>query len=785
MTTPEAIVTAATGASTLQDARSLQEMLGNALGAREYRPIADTWNNHGLMGAPGSYDYKLIELVTNMQDAVLERLARRRYGVDGEIPYLTPHEAADDLLAGMTEAEIAANASVTLRESDPPAIRTKRLTAVFRDHGCGLTPDQIPRTIFRLGGSHKEDALYLQGAFGMGGAMTYRNAAAVVLVSRRAPELLEEGEEDLISVAVVEWRDNTKGRTAVYLVDEHWDEPGDQASPWSCPASQVPDFEPGTHLALISYRADGIQRKTERDERSFNSVADTRLFDPVMPILFTNEMDRGRRTTLRGLEGRLERTSASAFPTNTQVLPFRSGSDTYHLPIRYVLFDKRRTGGGIDKFVAAGHAVIFTSNGQVHHHWTPTTFRQKTKFNKIYDRVLIIVETDELPILLRTSLFTADRNDLVRTDDAIRLEEAVASLLTSWDELEEENSALVRDALRAGGEQLTAELGRKIGIAFKATGFSSTSTGGTGGGSGAGGGRSGGGKPGRGRVIDLHMDPTSIEGPHEIQVEPGTTRSVSFIVDVVDEFWPSRGELVVTTDHPDVGARDITVGRGRKGRVRTLVTFPDNATLGTYALTVSLAHWHRSSGGLGPELTWTTKVEVIPQIEGRGSGSGRRETGKDGGTAGVGSGTNVALRWLDHDKVDSWERVTVGDVEDVAAADLAATLDDYADLASLGDTPIPTIQLNEEYPPFKHYLEGRSQSLAELERPREQYALGVGLALLVLRQAAQQADKAGEGYPEHLFGDAARAAARGVLAVMPQFDQMIRQAGATNDDGDD
>lgn len=782
MTTSREIIEAALGASTLSEAMHVQALLRSTGQVDFDRPLGDTWNNHGLMGSSGNYDFKLIELATNMQDAVLELFALKKFGSDHDVPYTSPHAAARDLFANMSEPEMAELATVTFRESDVPASKTKRLTAVFRDKGCGLTPYQVPRTIFRLGGSRKEDALFLQGAFGMGGAMTYRNAEAVVLITRRDPALLN-GEEDRITVAVVEWRDNTKGRTALYLVDNEWNDHGDEGEPWSCPAEDVPEFEPGCHLALISYRTDGIHRKTERDDRVFNTVADTRLFDPVMPLMFTNQTDRGRRTILRGLKGRLDRTSASEFPSDSLTLPFRIGTETYHLPIRYVMFAPIKQAGGVDKFVALGHAVMFTSNGQVHHHWTPAEFRQKTGFNKIYNRVLVVVETDELPILVRTSLFTSDRSHMVRTDNAIRLEEAVIGALQGWDELANENSELVRAALRAGGDQLTAELGRKIGMAFKATGFGfSTGPGRKGGPGTSGGGRSGGGKAGHRKTIELHPDPTKVSGATEIQAELNSNKSMSFVVDVVDDFWNGRGSLAVTCDHPEIGEREITVGKGRRGRVRVLLAIPETTELGTYTVTARLADWHKAGGGLGPELEWTTKLELVEEIEGKNTGGGKRNTNSgDSGESGVGAGGNVALRWTDHLSQENWSKTTVGEVEEIRAADLASSVSGYEELASLGDTEIPTISLNEEYPPFKSYLETRSRELTELDRPREQYALGVGLALLVINEGAQRAAKKDAPWPESVVAEAGRAAARGVLAVMPQFDQLIKQAGLAVD----
>lgn len=80
MSTDAELVRAALDAATFTDAQQLQHRLATALGGRFPRPLGDRWNNHGLMGQAGSFDLKLIEQLTNMQDAVLERLAMRRYG---------------------------------------------------------------------------------------------------------------------------------------------------------------------------------------------------------------------------------------------------------------------------------------------------------------------------------------------------------------------------------------------------------------------------------------------------------------------------------------------------------------------------------------------------------------------------------------------------------------------------------------------------------------------------------------------------------------------------------
>jgi hypothetical protein len=46
--------------------------------------------------------------------------------------------------------------------------------------------------------------------------------------------------------------------------------------------------------------------------------------------------------------------------------------------------------------------------------------------------------------------------------------------------------------------------------------------------------------------------------------------------------------------------------------------------------------------------------------------------------------------------------MTVGEVQEIPAADIASKLEAYAELAQLGDQLIPLILLNEEFPRGRH-----------------------------------------------------------------------------------
>ncbi|MGN7251924.1 hypothetical protein [Arthrobacter sp. SAFR-014] len=776
------LIAAALDAATVGDARVVQDLIARSVGRRYKRPVGDKVNNHGLIGSSGSYDLKLIELVTNMQDAVIERLALNRWRSPETVPYASPHEAAGALLPAQ-ETLGEHPVSVVFRESDRPTSSTKRLTAVFRDSGCGLRPEHLPTTVFQLGGSYKEDRLYLQGAFGIGGAMTYRNARAVVVVSRRAPELLAPGEQDMITVAVVEWEALTKGASAYYLVDGPWMQPGDKAVPWSCPASDMPGFGPGTHVALISYGVDGLQRVREGDAKTFDTVVNTRLFRPVMPVRFTNEISgRGRSTNMRGLASRLRDNPNADRPEGEELLPFNSGGTTYQLPVRYWVFAKENQPGARSSFAAAGHVVLFLSNGQVHHHWTAAEFKSKTALKRLSDRILVTIDTDQLPIQLRTSLFTADRSDLVRNDPALRLEETVRSFLDDWEPLQQENSRLIREALRTDSDMPTFDIARRIGRILSLKGFAlGDGNGSAGSAPGPGNASSSGG--GVTKMVDLNADPTRITGPATARAEIGKTRSIPFTIDVVDTFFTSgRGQLTVECDHAGIGEQELALGQVRNGRFRVMVAVPEGLEPGIEELRISLRDWFKDSVGLGETITFWTKLELVEFIGATGMGSGKA-TGGGSGEQGAQPGRNVALVWTDHDAQDEWTRATVGEVVPTAAADLAATRSEYGDLASLGQALIPVVMLNQEYPPLKQYLQSRSRNLVSLDTPRETYALGVGLDLLLLHQEQQRRETNEEIVDEELLAFAHTAAARAVLSVMPAFDELAKQAGL--DDGAD
>jgi hypothetical protein len=767
------IVRRALEATTVADIDKLQEAIIAEVGAEYWRPLGDKWNNQGqLSGAGGSFDHKIIENVTNMQDAVIERAALAKFGDMASVPYQSPQEAVEALLA---VDDLADRVTIEFRESDAPTASSKKLTAVFRDTGCGMTAEDVPALIFGVGSSHKVEYDWMQGSFGLGGETTYRNAEGVVLVTRRDPDLLKSYEEDRVVISIVRWRTYARNtRSAQYLVTSHWEKPGDRALPYSVPTSKFPDFAPGTHVALISYGVEGFHRaRGGGDEKSLEAVLNTRLFKPLTPVKFVNKiLERDRNADiLRGLARRLLDNPREERLEGVETLPFNVDGHTYHLPISYWVFAKANESGERRNFVARDHAVIFTSNGQAHRHWDPQQFKSRTTLSKLHDRIFVLVETDELPMEVRNRLFTADRQDFVKTEAAVRLEEEVAGFLNEWEELRDINNAIIRDVITSKQDSRpTINIAKQISRALKMRGFSMGQI------DGAGAENSGKGKNKRKKApIELFPDPTVLEGPEHVEAQEGKTKFVTFVCNATNDFVPRRAQLVVACKHPEINEREITVGKLRGGRMRVSVAVPLDALKGTFSLDVSIADWTRSSGGLGATLRWSTEFEVVEERP----RAPRIATGKETGTNGAAVGNLVAIIWKSHQDQDGWSKVSVGDVEPVPAAELAASRPEYVELGKLGDVPIPTLLLNEDYVGLKHYIEARANRLSEsgLEQKRDQYAVGVGVGLLMLHQDLERRRKAGEMLQDDWAGSAKEAIARSVLSMMPAFDELAREAG--------
>src|SRR6185312_12356090 len=246
-----------------------------------------------------------------------------------ELPSLfgSPSVAVASVLGDRSRAELAELCKVELRDAGTGPENRRDRTVVFRDCGIGMGPADLPRAFFRVGSSNKDGVLWQMGAFGRGGLTVLPNCCGAVVVSRRCPDLLSSASEDLITVTAVRWErvGNRQTETALYLVTSPWRTDGDEALPFSVSAEFVPDFPPGTYVGVVAFHADGIWVSRLGDERSLDTLLDTRLFEPPLPASLTTPALDGRDarvTVLRGLGHRLADNPRRERSEGREVLPF-------------------------------------------------------------------------------------------------------------------------------------------------------------------------------------------------------------------------------------------------------------------------------------------------------------------------------------------------------------------------------------------------------------------------------------------------------------------------------
>ena len=733
------------------------------------RPVGDRWGNRGLFtAAGGNFDHKLTELVTNMVDSILLRRAVEVHGEAVLDPdestdlFQTPAAASADLCAGAL-SDGTVRARVELRSAGPD--RKRERTIVFRDLGVGMEPDDIAGSLLRVGSSRKDGVLWLMGAFGRGGLTVLPNAYGWVVLSRSS--LKPEGG---LVLTVVRWQKvgNRQTQTALYRVVAPWERDGDRADPLVLPVAACPDFECGTRIAVVGFRAEGIGVSRLGDERSLDTVIDTRLFEPSLPVHMTAPVlgaERARLTQLRGLGRRLDSNPRSDRVEGSEQLPFGYERRTYQLPVRFYLFAAGGDAGTRRRFVARGHAVLLNSNGQVHAHWTPAEFRHRTRLNKLYRRVLVVVDTDPLPLELRTSLFTADRTELLRNPHAVRLEDEVVAFLNDWDELQEANNQMVRESIRRSNrDRTTAALSERIARSARARAWRASAL-------------RGGQRPLRkvGAPKTLLDEPTTIMGPKSVvRMIRGRTRGIHYAMNACDGFIPRRAECEVTTDHLDIDpSEDITVGELRKGRIRISVAVPMDADLSTATITVRVPSWPSARGGLGIGLQTTTEIQIVDEtdIPTRPSPPPNKQKKVRGPAL-------VDTTWTNHEEEETWDANTPGEIELVEASVLAALGGERKRFDGI-DGDVHHIKLNEEYAPLKAYASAGAKSVGDegVARRKERYALGLGVYLLITDQQLQRKRESGEAIDDDAVADNCRAAAQGVLAVLPDFDLLAAEAG--------
>ena len=295
---------------------------------------------------------------------------------------------------------------------------------------------------------------------------------------------------------------------------------------------------------------------------------------------------------------------------------------------------RRGEAGTRRRFVAKDHALVFTSNGQVHHHWSPPDFRLRTTAQQAVRPDLRRRGDRRLPIELRTALFTPDRSQLLANEPALQLEDQVANFLDTWHKLarDQQRAHPRGDPRRQWGEVGYRRRAASIATALKVQGFNLAASaihGRRAIGGGVGGVR-------RRKKVETYPDPTTLEGPDRLRSSrTGRVRYLEYMLNARDDFLESgRGALTLrraTTRHRS-GRSTSPSGSSATDYVRVQLQRPRGRRPGRI-------HAHGLAQGLAPRegrhrrrSVLRTALQIVDELPPRRAtgATGRQGRGRGG-----------------------------------------------------------------------------------------------------------------------------------------------------------
>jgi hypothetical protein len=156
--------------------------------------------------------------------------------------------------------------------------KSSQFAIMIRDEGMGQSPKHLHHTLLSLGESDKPDKPYLIGLFGQGGSSAFMACKYSVVLSRRASDILGQGEDAGVGWSIVK-QIVPKGRRDPYFAYLAAREDGTVPS-FDAEVADKLNFEYGSQFSHINYDFGGSGSAVTRVlYQSLNHV----LFNPVLP----------------------------------------------------------------------------------------------------------------------------------------------------------------------------------------------------------------------------------------------------------------------------------------------------------------------------------------------------------------------------------------------------------------------------------------------------------------------------------------------------------------------
>jgi hypothetical protein len=506
VTTPDTL-TAPTVVERLLTARTsgdIEELMGlmTAAGLAGTREIGDRDNNAGTIEIASNSYSALCERLTNGIDALLElKASQAGYHAPEDWPQAptNPRDAARMLFnvpkAGfidMTEKErrgLAQNLVFMLEES---GIK-EHPTVIIEDHGVGQRSEEMPDGLLSLNRSNKLRKPWQQGAYGQGGSSTLRFCPYTLFISRKAPDLLQPGEADVVGWTLA-YRDEGDPYKEALAVYRYWVNADNEVPVFDPGLLPDPDWQ-GTRIVHIGYDLTRYSQAYTQLTTGAWGMVQSILFDPVLPFLVggrrqidlnavnktaTADDDMSDLVVSAGDSTRVvlgNRTRLEAGPkTKNLEIAWRGSADrdlskAYskdygRLRIKYWVV--RRPADSTSKsdptaaYVTADAAVTVTLSGQRHETERRSWLKDNLGLPYLAKNLIVQIDIDDLSPPAKRKLFSSSRERMVDGPMKDLLYDETIAALKNDDELRRLEHEMRERAMSKGAEEVADRVRNKL-----------------------------------------------------------------------------------------------------------------------------------------------------------------------------------------------------------------------------------------------------------------------------------------------------------------------------------
>ena len=382
----------------------------------------------------------LVEKVTNSIDAnLMKRCLEEGINPRGETAPKSMDEAVKQFYPKSKDWDLK-----TFRRKQAEEIQVvadgspKNTSVIIYDNGEGQNPDEFENTFLSLMRGNKNDIMFVQGKYNMGGS------GAIVFCGKKGYQLIGSKRFD------------NKGKFGFTLVREHPFTSGESVSKKNTwyeflkIETQIPSFDmdemdlmlhdrkfkTGTIIKLYSYQfPSGYYGFAQDLNQSFNEF----LFEPLLPVLTVDKKERYPNNKvleadLYGLKRRLEEEKNYVEDWFSE----KYEDELFgNMKVTCYVFKPKQEGKSVKdtkddikrRYFKNGMSVLFSMNGQVQGHYTTEFISRTLKFNLLKDYLLIHVDCTQMKYEFRKELFMASRDRLKNGDESNQLREYLGKKL--------------------------------------------------------------------------------------------------------------------------------------------------------------------------------------------------------------------------------------------------------------------------------------------------------------------------------------------------------------------